>query len=226
MSAPNKSFDPVAVAALQPAAVQAAVEQALTDIEAANTLDELKTARLAHSGEKAPLTLANREIGALPPQAKADAGQLIGRARAEIKKALEARQVVLEDERDARALSEEKVDVTLPWDRYPLGARHPLSTISEHIVDVFVAMGYEVAEGPEIETEWHNFDALNLAPDHPARTMQDTFFVEAADAGLVLRTHTSPVQIRSMLGSEPPIYVVCPGRVFPSLLFLLRRPTA
>jgi len=197
MSAPNKSFDPVAVAALQPAAVQAAVEQALTDIEAANTLDELKTARLAHSGEKAPLTLANREIGALPPQAKADAGQ-----------------VVLEDERDARALSEEKVDVTLPWDRYPLGARHPLSTISEHIVDVFVAMGYEVAEGPEIETEWHNFDALNLAPDHPARTMQDTFFVEAADAGLVLRTHTSPVQIRSMLGSEPPIYVVCPGRVF------------
>lgn len=214
MSAPNKSFDPVPVAALQPDAIASAVAQALTDIAAAGSLDDLKAVRIAHAGEKSSLSLANREIGALPPQAKAEAGQLVGRARADIKKALEERQAALEDERDAKALSEERVDVSLPWERDPLGARHPLSTISDHIVDVFVAMGYEVAEGPEIETEWHNFDALNLAPDHPARTMQDTFFVEAPDAGLVLRTHTSPVQIRSMLDREVPIYVVCPGRVF------------
>ena len=96
----------------------------------------------------------------------------------------------------------------------PGGARHPLTTILERIADVFVAMGYEVAEGPEAEAEWLNFDALNMRPDHPARTMQDTFFIEPVEAGLVLRTHTSPVQVRTMLAQEPPIYVVCPGRVF------------
>lgn len=106
------------------------------------------------------------------------------------------------------------MDVTLPWDRQPLGARHPVSTLSEHIADVFVAMGWEVAEGPVVEAEWLNFDALNLGPDHPARTMQDTFWTEPAENGMVLRTHTSPVQARTMLTQEPPIYVVCPGRVF------------
>jgi phenylalanyl-tRNA synthetase alpha chain len=214
MSAPNKSFDPVQVAALEPGAVETAVDSALADIASAADLAALKVVRTAHTGDRAPLSLANREIGALPPQAKADAGKRVGAARARVREALDARQVELEDERDTRALVEEAVDVTLPWDRYPLGARHPLSTISERIADVFIAMGYEVAEGPEVETEWYNFDALNLAPDHPARTMQDTFFVEAPDAGLVLRTHTSPVQIRSMLDREPPVYVVCPGRVF------------
>jgi phenylalanyl-tRNA synthetase alpha chain len=111
-------------------------------------------------------------------------------------------------------LAEETVDVTLPWDREPQGARHPLTTIHELVSDVFVAMGWEVAEGPEVEAEWLNFDALNLGPDHPARTMQDTFWLEPADGGLVLRTHTSPVQARTMLTRTPPIYVICPGRVF------------
>ena len=111
-------------------------------------------------------------------------------------------------------LVEETVDVTVPWDREPRGARHPLTTIQELIGDVFVAMGWQVAEGPEVEAEWLNFDALNLGPDHPARTMQDTFWLEPADGGLVLRTHTSPVQARTMLTQEPPIYVVVPGRVY------------
>ncbi len=106
---------------------------------------------------------------------------------------------MLEAERDARVLVEEAVDVTLPTDRRPGGARHPLTTLMERIEDVFVAMGYEVAEGPEVEAEWFNFDALNIAPDHPARTMQDTFFVGSPEGGVVLRTHTSPVQVRSML---------------------------
>lgn len=214
MSAPNQSFDPVQVAALEPKAIDEAVAAALTAIAAATDLADLKTIRTAHAGERSALSLANREIGALPPQAKAEAGKRVGAARASVRDALQSRQEQLENDRDARALADERVDVTLPWDRHPVGARHPLSTISEHIADVFVAMGYEVAEGPEVETEWHNFDALNLAPDHPARTMQDTFFVEAPDAGLVLRTHTSPVQIRSMLERKPPVYVVCPGRVF------------
>ena len=111
-------------------------------------------------------------------------------------------------------LAEESVDVTLPYDRAPRGARHPLTTLIERINDVFTSMGWEVAEGPEVEAEWLNFDALNMLEDHPARTMQDTFFLEPEDAGVVLRTHTSPVQARSMLSRDLPIYVICPGRTY------------
>jgi phenylalanyl-tRNA synthetase alpha chain len=214
MSAPNKSFDPVEVAVLSQENVDAAVADALAAIDAASDLDALKEARLAHAGDRSPLALANREIGALPPQAKAEAGKRVGQARGAVREALERRQVELEEERDARVLVEEAVDVTLPYDRRPVGARHPLTTIMERIEDVFVAMGWEVAEGPEVESEWATFDALNIGPDHPARTMQDTFFVGTEDSGVVLRTHTSPVQIRSMLERELPIYVICPGRVY------------
>ena len=214
MSAPNKSFDPVEVAVLKPEAVDAAVADALAAIAAASDLDALKEVRLAHAGDRSPLALANREIGALPPQAKAEAGKRVGQARGRVREALEARQVELERERDERVLVEEALDVTLPYDRRPAGARHPLTTLAERIEDVFVAMGWEIAEGPEVEAEWLNFDALNLGPDHPARTMQDTFFVGSEDSGVVLRTHTSPVQIRSMLDRPLPIYVACPGRVY------------
>jgi phenylalanyl-tRNA synthetase alpha chain len=110
-------------------------------------------------------------------------------------------------------LAEETVDVTLPWDRRPRGARHPLTTLQERIADVFVAMGYEVAEGPEVEAEWFNFDALNFGRDHPARAEMDTFYVEGGQ-GLLLRTHTSPVQARALLEREPPVYVVVPGKTF------------
>ena len=211
---PNPSFDPVEVAALQPEAIDANVAAALADIAASPGLDALKTARLAHAGDRSPLALANREIGALPPAAKAAAGQRVGAARKLITAAIAARQAELEAERDTRMLVEEAVDVTLPPDRRPGGARHPLTTIQERIEDVFTAMGYEIAEGPEVEAEWFNFDALNMGPDHPARSMMDTFFVGDADSGLVLRTHTSPVQIRTMLDRRPPIYVICPGKVF------------
>jgi len=214
MSAPNKSYDPVEVADLSPEAIEAAVASALAAIAAANDLDSLKEARLTHSGDRSPLALANREIGALPPAAKAEAGKRVGEARGQVRVALEQRQVDLERERDERVLIDEAVDVTLPYARRPVGARHPLTTIQDRIADVFVAMGWEIAEGPEVEAEWHNFDALNIGPDHPARTMQDTFFVGSEDSGVVLRTHTSPVQIRSMLDRPLPIYVVCPGRVF------------
>ena len=117
-------------------------------------------------------------------------------------------------ERDAAILVAETIDVTLPTDRAPVGARHPITIISEQVADVFVAMGWEVAEGPEVETEHFNFDALNFLPDHPARTMQDTFHIAPEGSRQVLRTHTSPVQVRSMLSREVPIYVVCPGRTF------------
>src|SRR6476469_4319066 len=217
MSAPNKQYDPVEVAVLSPDEVAGMRDAALA---AAGSLDELKTARLAHAGDRSPLALANAEIGALPPQARAEAGKRVGAARREVSQALAARQEELEAERDQRALVEEAVDVTLPWDRVTQGARHPVTTLSERLADVFVAMGYEIAEGPEVEAEWYNFDALNFPPDHPAREMQDTFFVAGPDgtanSGVVLRTHTSPVQIRAMLTRPLPLYVVSPGKCFRS----------
>ncbi len=214
MSGPNTDYDPVEVAALQPEAVDGACAAALAAVAAATDLDQLKQVRTEHAGDRSPLALANREIGALPPQARKEAGQRVGKARGAVNQALARRQEVLEAEHEERMLVEETVDVTLPTDRRPVGARHPLTTGAELIADIFVAMGWEVAEGPVIEAEWLNFDALNLGPDHPARTMQDTFWTEPADHHLVLRTHTSPVQARTMLTRTPPIYVVCPGRVF------------
>ncbi len=181
----------------------------------AASLEELKAARSAHQGDRSALALANREIGALPPSAKAEAGKRVGQARGRVSQAFGARQAELETERDERILTEEAVDLTVVPPRRRIGARHPISLVTERVEDIFVGLGWEIAEGPELESEWLNFDALNLGPDHPARQMQDTFFVEPAEtSGLVLRTHTSPVQVRTMLDREPPIYVLCPGKVF------------
>jgi phenylalanyl-tRNA synthetase alpha chain len=207
-------FDPIEPNSLRPATLGANVEAALSAISVTASLDELKAQRLAHDGDHSPLAIANREIGLLPPAARKAAGQRLGEARTQVRQAIAARQSELEIERDAHVLVAETVDVTLPWDRRVAGARHPLTTIQERISDVFIAMGYEIAEGPEVEAEWYNFDALNMGPDHPARSMMDTFFVNSPDSGLVLRTHTSPVQARVMLTRTPPIYVVCPGKVF------------
>ena len=214
MSGPNSEYDPVQVTPLDEEHVSAMREEALAAIAAATDLEALKRVRTEHAGDRSPIALANREIGALPPQARKDAGQRVGQARGAVNKALAARQEVLEAEAEQRMLLEETVDVTLPWDRKTQGARHPIPMLAERIADVFVAMGWEVAEGPLVEAEWLNFDALNLGPDHPARTMQDTFWTEPADHHVVLRTQTSPVQARTMLTRKPPIYVVCPGRVF------------
>ena len=214
MSGPNTDYDPVEVTPLKAEEVEAMRDAALAAIDGAADLEALKQVRLDHVGDRSPLALANREIGALPPQARKDAGQRVGQARGKVNQALGQRQAVLEAEHEERMLVEETVDVTLPSDRRPVGARHPITTFSERIADVFVAMGWDVAEGPWVEAEWLNFDALNMGEDHPARTMQDTFWLEPSDAALVLRTHTSPVQARTMLTRKPPIHVICPGRVF------------
>jgi len=220
MSAPNKTYDPVRVAALAPAEVERMTEEALAAISEATTFEELKAAEVAHRGRQAPLTLASAEIGALPPEAKAEAGRRVGAAKRRLDDALAVRQTELEADRDRRVLVEEIADVTLPWDRSPAGARHPVTTLAERMADVFVGMGYEIAEGPEVEAEWYNFDALNFPPDHPAREMQDSFWIAGPDgtarSGMVLRTHTSPVQIRSMLSRPLPLYVVSPGKCFRS----------
>ncbi len=212
-TSPSGDYDPKLPEALTPTAVESAVAAARSAITAAASLDDLKSVRLAHQGDKSPLALANREIGTLPPSAKADAGKRIGQARAAVAQALTERTAELEADRDERILVEEAVDVTMPLGRRPVGARHPIESTMQRIADAFVGMGWEVAEGPEIEAEWFNFDALNLGPDHPARQMMDTFFVDPPESHLVLRTHTSPVQARTMLTRTPPIYIVCPGKV-------------
>lgn len=195
-------------------AVERAVAAALAALAAAPDLDALKEVRLAHTGDRSPLALANRAMPDVPPSERAVVGKRIGGARGRVRAALEARTSELEAERDARVLVEETVDLTVPVQRTRSGARHPLALVAERVEDVFTAMGYEVAEGPEVEAEWFNFDALNFGVDHPARQMQDTFFVDPPSSGLVMRTHTSPVQARSLLERGAPLYVVCPGRTF------------
>ncbi|MBB5907503.1 phenylalanine--tRNA ligase subunit alpha [Actinoalloteichus hymeniacidonis] len=216
MSGVNDSYDPKEVAALAPETLQLAVEAAREAFAKAVDLDELGVAKPAHLGDRSPLLLARREIGALPPAARSEAGKRVNEARQAIEGAFEERKAVLYAERDERVLREETVDVTLPVDRHTAGARHPLTVLAERVADVFVAMGYEIAEGPELEAEWFNFDALNLGKDHPARSMQDTFHVAPAESGLVLRTQTSPMQIRTLLARDLPVYAVGPGRTFRS----------
>jgi phenylalanyl-tRNA synthetase alpha chain len=218
MSGANDNYDPKEVALLQPAALDEAVEAARKAFAEAADLPALTAIKPAHLGDRSPVLSARREIGALPPRAKAEAGKRVNQARMDVQAAFDERRDVLLAERDARVLAEEAVDVTLPWDRVARGARHPLTQISERITDVFLNMGWELAEGPEVEAGWFNFDALNFGKDHPARAMQDTFYVTAEGVeqrpDLVLRTHTSPVQIRALLERPLPVYVVCPGRTF------------
>ena len=203
------------VEAVRPEVLAAAVEAAQAAFAAAGDLPALAAVKPAHLGDRAPLLLARRELGSLPGPDRAAAGKRVNAARQQAQEAFDARRAALLEERDARVLADESVDVTLPWDRNPRGARHPVTQIAERIADVFVGMGWEVAEGPEVESSWLNFDALNFAKDHPARTMQDTFYLgDSETSGIVLRTHTSPVQIRALLRRELPVYVVCPGRTF------------
>ncbi|GAB3475018.1 phenylalanine--tRNA ligase subunit alpha [Amycolatopsis cihanbeyliensis] len=202
------------VATLAPETLQAAVLAAEEEFAAATDLDALAAVKPAHLGDQAPLLLARRQIGSLPKGEKAEAGKRVNEAMQAAQAAFDARRAVLQAERDERVLRDEAVDVTLPWDKTPRGARHPITTIAERVADAFMAMGYEVAEGPEVEAEWFNFDALNFGKDHPSRQMQDTFYIAPEGSGLVLRTHTSPVQARTLLDRELPVYVVVPGRTY------------
>lgn len=218
MSYHSDPYDPKQVAYLSAESLEEAVNAADKAFTEAADLDALSQIKHLHLGDKAPVMLARREIGALPPAAKSDAGKRVNAARQAINAAYQARQEVLAVEAAERVLRDESVDVTLPVDRRRTGARHPINLMTDRITDMFVAMGYQVAEGPEVEPEWFNFDALNIGRNHPARTMMDTFYVATAqagrDSGLVLRTHTSSVQIHSMLTQEPPIYALAPGRVY------------
>jgi phenylalanyl-tRNA synthetase alpha chain len=194
--------------------INADEKSAIAAINSAKNVEELKQVKIEFIGDKSPLAKANQALGSLDPQQRAEFGKIIGAAKNQVNQVFAQKSQALETEKDAQVLLTERVDVTLP-NRQPLpGGLHPLTLLTNEISDLFLGLGYEIKEGPELESEWLNFDALNIPVDHPARTMQDTFFIEPRESKLVLRTHTSPVQIRTMLEQTPPIYVICPGKVY------------
>jgi phenylalanyl-tRNA synthetase alpha chain len=185
--------------------------EALSAVAAAGSTADLEGVRVRYLGRSAEITEIKKSIGSLPVEERKEVGKTANLVSREIEGAIGEKSARLAaGEREAR-LRAEAVDVTLPGTPFPKGHLHPSERIIDEIVDFFVGLGYRLAEGPQVETDYYNFTALNIPPGHPARGMQDTFFL---DDGLVLRTHTSPVQIRTMLAQEPPVYVVCPGRVY------------
>ena len=195
-------------------AVAQTVASALAAIAQATDLASLRAVRQATVGEQSEIAKLNAQLKAIEPEYKAAAGALIGKARAEINEAFAAAEEQFAAAEERAKLAAETVDMTAVATRVPFGAGHQLSLLPDQISDVVLGMGWEISEGPELDHEWFNFDALNFDADHPARAMQDTFFVEPVESHLVLRTHTSPVQVRSLLERELPVYVLCPGRVF------------
>ena len=184
---------------------------ALSAVREADSTGALEELRVRYLGRSAELTGIKKSIGSLSPDERKVVGRSANLASREIEDALADRNGALAASEREDRLRREAVDVSLPGTPYPRGHLHPSQRIIDEVVDFFVGLGYGVAEGPEVETDYYNFTALNIPEDHPARGEHDTFFL---DEGLVLRTHTSPVQIRTMLSQEPPVYVVCPGRTY------------
>ena len=185
-------------------------------IAAAEDLSALEAVRVSALGKKGQITERLKTLGGLDPETRKAAGQALNRLKAGVAEALEARRAELaEAELEAR-LAEERIDVTLPVRPDRLGRIHPISQTMEELVAIFGEMGFTVAEGPDIEDDFHNFTALNIPPEHPARQEHDTFYLPALAGGgrMVLRTHTSPVQIRTMQRTQPPIRIIVPGRTF------------
>ena len=178
----------------------------------ARTLEALEEAKVAVLGRKAPIAQVQSSLGSLPADVRREIGRRTNEVFAELREALDARRAELEIGNDAELLEADRVDVTLPGRRPRAGSLHPLTIVEDRIVEIFTRMGYRVAEGPEIEDEWHNFEALNIPADHPARTMKDSLYVDIP--GMLLRTETSSVQIRTMESQDPPVYVVVPGRTY------------
>jgi phenylalanyl-tRNA synthetase alpha chain len=185
--------------------------EALAAIAAAKALPELEEQRVSLLGKKGELTLQLKQLGQLAAEARRARGAEINQVKEQVEQAISARRQQLENEELERQLARERLDVSLPGRRRGGGGMHPVTRTIERMSAFFESVGFEVVEGPEIEDDWHNFEALNIPPAHPARAMHDTFYI---DPTTVLRTHTSPVQVRVMQSSEPPIRVICPGRVY------------
>jgi phenylalanyl-tRNA synthetase alpha chain len=181
----------------------------------ASTMSALEAALVSILGRKAPFSDVQRSVGSLAPDERRLVGKVVNETRAALQEAADARRAELEALAEGALLVADRIDLSLPGRRPRRGSLHPLSLAEDAIVDIFLRLGYRVVEGPEIEDEWHNFDALNIPPDHPARTMKDSIYVNIpGHPELLLRTETSSVQIRTMQSQPPPVYIIAPGRVY------------
>jgi phenylalanyl-tRNA synthetase alpha chain len=182
--------------------------QAIADSSDEKSLESLRVQLL---GKKGSINSLSKQLGKLPPEDRPAAGEAINKTKRQVADALEARKKTIVEEALNAQLTSESIDVTLPGRRQSTGGLHPITVTIDRITAIFESAGYEVAEGPEIEDEYHNFEALNIPAHHPARAMHDTFYISP---GTVLRTHTSPVQVRVMENAQPPFRMICPGRVY------------
>jgi phenylalanyl-tRNA synthetase alpha chain len=193
--------------------IETLTSKALSEISDAGTSDALEHLRVHLLGKQGSVTALLKSLGAMPAEQRKVAGEAINRTKEAIADAIAARRAQLDEVAMQARLASERIDVTLPGRHGERGSLHPVARALERIVEIFSRLGYEVAEGPEIEDDWHNFEALNFPPHHPARAMHDTFYFPD---GRLLRTHTSPVQIRGMAGRTPPIRLIAPGKVYRS----------
>ncbi|MBI5657869.1 MAG: phenylalanine--tRNA ligase subunit alpha [Geobacter sp.] len=185
--------------------------RALAELDGVVTEEALQAFRVKYLGKKGELTAVMKGVGSLPPEERPRLGQVVNSIRDLLDERLEAAQIEIRNRVTAERLQSERLDVSLPGRQYPRGTKHPVTLVIEEVSEIFAGLGFQVAEGPEVELDYYNFEALNFPKDHPARDMQDTFFVEN---NLLLRTHTSPVQIRTMLKHAPPVRVIAPGTVY------------
>jgi len=201
-----------------PAELETLKEETLRAIDGAADAAALDQVRVSVLGKKGRITAMMKELGGLDPDARRERGQALNAVRDAVAAALDARKAALEDAALDARLATEGVDVSLPARPEDMGRIHPISQTIEEVAQIFGEMGFVIAEGPDIETDWHNFTALNIPPEHPARQMHDTFYLPEREDGsaVVLRTHTSPVQVRTMLSQKPPIRILVPGRTFRS----------
>lgn len=188
-------------------------QHALAEIANADTPEAIEALRIALFGKSGTITAQLKTLGTLAPDARKLAGEALNAVRTEVQDALNARKQLLDQAAEDAKVMSERVDMTLPGRHAERGGLHPLTRATERIIDIFARMGYVVAEGPEIEDDWHNFEALNFPPHHPARAMHDTFYF---GDGRLLRTHTSGVQIRYMKEQQPPLRMIAPGKVYRS----------
>lgn len=191
--------------------LQALTAKAQSDIEAADNLDALDQIRVSYLGKKGELTSLLKTLGTLPAEERKSAGQDINRAKQDVQQAIEARKLSLQAAALEAKLASERIDVTLPGRGQSAGGLHPVTRTMQRIEELFSQLGFAVEQGPEIEDDYHNFEALNIPAHHPARAMHDTFYF---DAQTLLRTHTSPVQVRHMETDKPPLRIIAPGRVY------------
>ena len=191
--------------------LEALLRAGLSELSTASTEDGLQELRVKYLGKKGELTGVMKGLGSLSAEERPLVGQVVNTVKGKLEEAFDLRAVEIREAVKAARLSAEKLDVTLPGRRRPIGSKHPITLVTEEICSIFAALGFAVAEGPEVELDFYNFEALNLPKDHPARDMQDTFYFGES---VLLRTHTSPVQIRTMLQQPPPVRIIAPGTVY------------